>query len=299
MNVYPFIEAEKVGQRNVALACATLEVSRTAFYDWQRHIPTSHELTDAELLEKIRTIHKQSRENYGAPRVFKTLKDQGVRCGKKRVARLMRENGIVGRLPRRFKKTTLPGPEMAAAIDLIKRSFGAGTIEINRAWCGDITYVRTWEGWLYVATVIDIASRRVVGWAMADHMRTELVADALRMALEQRHPDAGLIFHSDRGCQYTSDEYGKLLDHHGILQSLSRPGQCWDNAVAESFFATLKLELIYRHAWPTRAAARRAIFEFIEVFYNQQRLHSAIGYQSPARYEKSITGIDTTTGKAA
>lgn len=288
MSVYPFIEAEKAEQRNVKAACATLEVSRTAFYDWEKHLPSTHELTDAELLVKIRTIHKQSRENYGAPRVYKALKEQGVQVGKKRVARLMRENGIVGRLPRRFKKTTLPGPEMAQAIDLIKRSFAAGTIEINRAWCGDITYVRTWEGWLYLATVIDIASRRVVGWAMADHMRTELVADALRMAIEHRRPEAGLIFHSDRGCQYTSDEYGKLLDQHGILQSLSRPGQCWDNAVAESFFATLKLELIYRHAWPTRAAARRAIFEYIEVFYNQQRLHSAIGYQSPAVYEARI-----------
>lgn len=285
MKLYPFIEAEKAEQRNVKLACATLEVSRTAFYDWARHEPSNHDRVDAALLEKIKSVHAVSKKRYGAPRVFHQLRQQGDRHGKKRVARLMREHGIYGCTPRRFKKTTLPGPEMAAAIDLIKRSFGAGTIEINRAWCGDITYVRTWEGWLYVATVIDIASRRVVGWAMADHMRTELVADALRMALAQRRPDAGLIFHSDRGCQYTSDDFGTLIDQHGILQSLSRPGQCWDNAVAESFFATLKLELIYRHAWPTRAAARRAIFEFIEVFYNQQRLHSSIGYQSPAVYE--------------
>ncbi|MGH2403255.1 MAG: IS3 family transposase [bacterium] len=285
MKLYPFIEAEKAEQRNVNLACAALEVSRTAFYDWAQHVPSNHERTDAELLAKIQAVHTRSRKTYGAPRVHKALTEQGERHGKKRVARLMRTNGICGRAPRRFKRTTIPGPEMAAAIDLIKRSFAAGTIEINRAWCGDITYVRTWEGWLYVATVIDIASRRVVGWAMADHMRTELVADAMGMALEHRRPDAGLIFHSDRGCQYTSDDFGGLLDEHGIRQSLSRPGQCWDNAVAESFFATLKLELIYQHAWPTRAAARRAIFEFIEGFYNQQRLHSSIGYQSPARYE--------------
>ncbi len=292
MNVYPFIEAEKAERRNVTVACASLEVSRAAFYEWHKHLPSTHELTDAELLVKIREIYKKSRKTYGAPRVHKALLEQGVVCAKKRVARLMRETGLVGRAPRRFRKTTIPGPEMAAAIDLIKRSFGA-TIEINRAWCGDITYVRTWEGWLYVATVIDIASRRVVGYAMADHMRTELVADALRMALDHRRPDAGLIFHSDRGCQYTSEEFGKLLDANNVVQSLSRVGQCWDNAVAESFFATLKLELIYCNVWPTRAAARRAIKEFIEIFYNYQRLHSAIGYQSPARYEAAIAAQAT------
>ena len=285
MNVYPFIEAEKAKQRPVKRPCELLEVSRAAFYQWHKHEPSTHELTDAELLAKIKAIYDKSRRTYGAPRVFRRLKEQGVECSKKRVARLMRETGLVGRAPRRFRKTTIPGPEMAAAVDLIKRSFGAGTIEINRAWCGDITYVRTWEGWLYLATVIDIASRRVVGWAMADHMRTELVADAMRMALEHRRPPAGLIFHSDRGCQYTSAEFGELLEANGVVQSLSRVGQCWDNAVAESFFATLKLELIYQHAWPTRAAARRAIAEFIEIFYNHERLHSAIGYRSPARYE--------------
>lgn len=285
MNMYPFIEAEKAEQRNVNLACVTLEVSRTAFYDWAHHEPSIHDRVDAELLGEIKAVHTASKGRYGAPRVFHQLRRQGRRHGKKRVARLMREHGIYGRAPRRFKKTTLPGPEVAAAIDLIKRSFATGTIEINRAWCGDITYIRTWEGWLYLATVIDIASRRVVGWAMADHMRTELVADALHMAIEDRRPEKGLIFHSDRGCQYTSDEYGKLLDEWGIRQSLSRPGQCWDNAVAESFFATLKLELIYQHAWPTRASARRAISEFIEIDYNWTRLHSSIGYQPPAAYE--------------
>lgn len=288
MKVYPFIEAEKAEQRPVKRPCDLLEVSRAAFYEWAKHLPSTHELTDAELLAKIKKIYEKSRKTYGAPRVHKALKDQGVIVAKKRVARLMRETGLVGRAPRRFKKTTIPGPEMAAAIDLIQRSFGAGTIEINRAWCGDITYVRTWEGWLYLATVIDIASRRVVGWAMADHMRTELVADAMRMALEHRRPEAGLIFHSDRGCQYTSAAFGDLLDAAGVVQSLSRVGQCWDNAVAESFFATLKLELIYQNVWPTRAAARRAITEFIEIFYNYERIHSAIGYQSPARYEAAI-----------
>lgn len=297
--MYPFIEVEKVMERNVDRACALLEVSSSAFYAWVGHVPSDHALTDAALLIKIRTVFARFNGRYGAPRIHEELKGQDVACGKKRVARLMRVNGLYGRKPRRFKRTTIPDPEMAAAVDLIKRSFKPGAIEINRAWCGDITYVRTWEGWLYVATVIDIASRRVVGWAMADHMRTELVADAMRMALEHRHPDAGLIFHTDRGCQYTSGDFRELLDANGVQQSLSRPAQCWDNAVAESFFATLKLELIYQHAWPTRAAARHAIFEFIEVFYNQQRLHSSLNYQSPATYEKRLTGIDTATGKAA
>lgn len=289
MNVYPFIEAEKVEGRNVTLACASLEVSRAAFYEWAKHIPSTHELTDAELLCKIKTIFDKYKGRYGAPRVHKELQGQGVAVAKKRVARLMRATGLVARPPRRFKRTTIPGPEMAQAIDLIKRCFQTGTIEINRAWCGDLTYVRTWEGWLYVATVIDVASRRVVGYAMADHMRTELVADALCMALENRRPAQGLIFHSDRGCQPGFKEFTDLLETNGILQSLSRPGQCWDNAVAESFFATLKLELIYQQVFPTRAAARRAIAEYIELFYNWQRMHSAIGYQSPARYEATMT----------
>lgn len=299
MNIYPFIEAEKAQQLPVKRPCELLEVSRTAYYDWSHQIPSARELSDAELLVKIEIVFVTSKRRYGSPRVHRKLQEQGVVCGRKRVARLMRENGLVARKPRRFKRTTIPDPAAAAAVDLLKRAFGAGTIEINRAWCGDITYIRTWEGWLYLATVIDIASRRVVGWAMADHMRTELVADALQMALDHRRPDAGLIFHSDRGCQYTSKEFRDMLDAHGVLQSLSRPRQCWDNAVAESFFATLKVELIYQHSWPTRAAARRAIFEFIEVDYNLQRLHSSINYQSPADYERRLHGIDTRTGEAA
>ncbi len=299
MNIYPFIEAEKAQQRHVKRPCELLEVSRTAYYDWALHIPSARELSDAELLAKIKAVFAKSKRRYGSPRVHRKLQEQGVVCSCKRVARLMRENGLVARKARRFKKTTIPDPKVTEAIDLLKRRFGAGTIEINTAWCGDITYIRTWEGWLYLATVIDIASRRVVGWAMADHMRTELVADALGMAIEQRGPKAGLIFHSDRGCQYTSKDFRDLLDANGILQSLSRPRQCWDNAVAESFFATLKVELIYQHSWPTRAAVRRAIFEFIEVDYNLQRLHSSINYQSPADYERRLHGIDTRTGEAA
>ena len=171
--------------------------------------------------------------------------------------------------------------------------------EIDRLWCSDVTYIRTWEGWLYLATVIDVASRRVVGWAMADHMRTELVCDALRMAIHHRRPAPGLILHSDRGSQYTSTVFGDLLDANGIRQSLSRPGQCWDNAVAESFFATLKTELVHMHAWPTRAQARNAIFEFMEVFYNRLRLHSALGYLSPENYQRRRARLDARTKAAA
>lgn len=287
MNVFPFIEAEKAEQGNVAAACRVLEVSRSAYYDYAKHTPSARELDDRELTERIKAIHIASRKTYGAPRVHQELRRQGIPCAPKRVARLMRAEGLVGRCRRRFIKTTIPDPE-AAAVDLVKRAFGPGTIELDRVYVGDITYIRTWEGWLYLATVIDLSSRRVVGWSMADHMRAELVCDALTMAIEARRPGPGLVFHSDRGTQYTSGEYRQLLDANGIIQSFSRPRQCWDNAVAESWFATLKLELIDRQPWPTRACTRRGVFEFIERFYNRFRLHSSLGYRSPAEYEAAI-----------
>lgn len=290
MNVYPFIEAEKAGRRNVARACAMLEVSRTAYYDWSKQVPCQHELDDRVLARRIKEIHKASRGTYGAPRIHAALHREGIATSGKRVARLMQEQDLHGRRRRRFKRTTIADPEAAAATDLIKRAFGPGTMEIDRYWCSDITYVRTWEGWLYVAAIVDLASRRVVGWAMADHMRAELVCDALAMAIDARRPKAGLVFHSDRGSQYTSREFRDLLEGHRMRQSLSAPGQCWDNAVAESFWSTLKEELVHLHAWPTRAGARHAIFEFIEVFYNRQRLHSSLGYLSPAEYEARGSG---------
>lgn len=299
MNVYPFIEVERAEKRNVKRACALLEVSRAAFYAWLRHIPSIRKRADQKLLEKIEAIHADSNETYGSPRVHAQLKADGEVCGENRVARLMQINGIVGRSKRRFKRTTIPDPVAAAAIDLVKRVFGPGTIEVNKLWCGDITFIRTWEGWLYLATVIDVASRRVVGWAMADHMRTELVTDALQMALAQRRPGPGLIFHSDRGCQYTSAGFTEMLTRNKIIQSLSRPGQCWDNAVAESFFATLKCELVHRYAWSTRAGARSSIFEFIETWYNRRRLHSSLGYMTPIDYERRREGLDVMTEIAA
>jgi transposase InsO family protein len=198
----------------------------------------------------------------------------------------MRGHGLQGRCRRRFQRTTIPDPQAEpAASDLLRRHFDGQQLALDQVWVGDISYVRTWEGWLYLATVVDLASRRVVGWAMAEHMRAELACDALRMAVERRGPAPGLIFHSDRGSQYTAGDFTALLARHGIRQSLSRPRQCWDNAVAESWFATLKVELVHRHPWSTRARARQAIFEYIEVFYNRRRLHSSLGYLSPAEYE--------------
>jgi transposase InsO family protein len=288
VSVYPFIEAEKEGQQQtVARSCALLEVSRAAFYEWSQHTPTRREVADDELGERIETIHTKSRGTYGWPRVLKGLRREGVHVSGKRVARIMHQRGLIGRCRRRWTRTTISDPHVAA-VDLVKRTFGPGTVELDRIYVGDITYVWTWEGWLYLATVLDLASRRVVGWAMADHMRAELACDALRMAIENRRPGPGAIFHSDRGTQYTATEFTDLLADHQMTQSLARPRQCWDNAVAESWFATLKLELIDRQSWATRAQARHAIFEFIEVFYNRQRLHSSLDYLTPAEYEATI-----------
>jgi len=284
MNVFPFVEAEKAERRNVAKACALLEVSRAAFYEWSKHVPSRRQLDDDALGEEIARIYDASRRTYGWPRVRKALREEGTHVGGKRVARIMRQRGLIGRCRRRWTKTTVSDPEVVA-VDLVKRVFGPGAVELDRVYVSDITYIWTWEGWLYLAAVIDLASRRVVGWAMADHLRAELVCDAARMAIDTRRPAPGLIFHSDRGTQYTAKDFTDLVAEHKITQSLSRPRQCWDNAVAESWFATLKLELIDRQSWATRAQVRRAVFEFIEVFYNRQRLHSSLGYRSPAAFE--------------
>lgn len=288
MSRYRFIAAEKVAARGVRRACVLLNVSRSAFYTWTNHEPTRRAREDAAVGERIRSIHAASRGTYGAPRVHRQLLRDGIACGKKRVARLMMIHGLAGRCRRRWKRTTLADPQaQTTAPDLLQRAFQPNGRELNRVWVGDITYVRTWEGWCYLATVIDLASRRVVGFAVADHMRTSLVCEAFTMATTARRPEPGLIVHTDRGSQYTSREFTALLAANRMRQSLSRPRQCWDNAVAESFFGTLKEELVYRQPWPTRIAARRAVFEYIEVFYNRQRLHSSLGYRSPVEYERT------------
>jgi transposase InsO family protein len=288
MSRYRFVAAEKLAARAVTRACDALEVSRSAYYQWCQQAPSARAVQDAALGERIARIHAESRGTYGSPRVYRQLAREETSCGRKRVARLMRSRGLAGRIRRRFKTTTIPDPTAQdLAADRLQRAFRPDALALNRAWVGDISYLRTWEGWCYLATVIDLASRRVVGFALADHMRTSLVREALDMALRARRPARGLIFHSDRGSQYTSHEFRQLLATKGIVQSLSRPRQCWDNAVAESFFATLKTELIYRQSWPTRAEVRSAVFEYIEAFYNRRRLHSSLGYRSPAEYESA------------
>jgi transposase InsO family protein len=285
VNCYPFIEAEKAGRRNVARACALLKVSRAAFY---QHLagPSKRDRADAGLTEQIQAVHAESKGRYGAPRIHAELARRGRRHSRKRVARLMRTAGIRGRAAKRWKKTTIADPAAAARADRIRRDFTADASKLNARWCGDITYIGTWEGWLYLATVIDIASRRVVGYALADHLRTELVSAALANAVAARDPGPRVIFHSDRGCQYTSAEFAGLARDCAVTLSHGRTGQCWDNALSESFFASIKGELLDLQAWPARAAARRAIVEYI-AWYNGTRLHSTLGYRSPAEFEET------------
>lgn len=283
MKLYPFIEAEKVAARSVVRACVLLKVSRSAYYA-HRAGPSARQIADTELAAEITAVHTESKGRYGAPRVHAVLTRKGRRHGRKRIARLMAAKGLRGRAPKRWKKTTIADPAAAARLDLIKRDFTTDANRINTRWCGDITYIPTWEGWLFLATVIDITSRRVVGWATANHLRTELISDALANAIATREPAPGVIFHSDRGCQYTSTEFADLATDLAVTLSVGRTGQCWDNALAESFFASLKGECLDRQSWPTRAAARRAVVEYIG-WFNGTRLHSSLSYRTPDEYE--------------
>jgi putative transposase len=284
MKLDPFIEAEKTAGHSVTKTCGLFEVSRSAYYQRSNGTPSDRARTDAELTEQITEVFNESKGTYGSPRVHQELGHRGVVCGRRRVTRLMRLAGLEGRCKKRWRKTTVADPEAEAAKDLIQRHFGPCE-EIDRRYVGDITYVATWEGWAYLATVIDLASRKVVGWSLADHMGTELVEDALTMAFANRSPAEGVVFHSDKGCQYTSGDFADLARQNGVLLSVGGKGECWDNAVAESFFATIKRELIDTRSWPTRAGLHRAVFEYIEGWYNTRRLHSTLGYLSPAQYE--------------
>ena len=284
MKVYPFIAAEKAAAGKVVRACSVLSVSRSAYYEWSSGRKSSRRQRDEELSGLVERVHQDSRGTYGAPRVHWKLRQEGVCTSRKRVARLMVARGLAARRRRRSRRTTI-GDGSRAGADLLGRRFAPRQLRLDEAWVSDITYIRTWKGWAYLAVIIDLASRRVVGFAVADHMRTELILEALKMALASRRPAPGLIFHSDRGSQYTSDAFRAVLASRNFRQSLSRPRQCWDNAAAGSFFSTLKQELIYRVPLPTVEAARTTVFEYIEVFYNRQRLHSAIGNLPPAVYE--------------
>jgi transposase InsO family protein len=286
VNLYRFIEAEKTQQHNVKRTCELLEVSRAADYANGADSLSTLQLVDQELTEHIRQAHQRSKGRYGAPRIHAQLRRDGHRHGRKRIARLMRAAGLHGRTPRRFKRTTIADPAAAARADLVRRDFAVDAAAVNTRWCGDITYIPTWEGWLYLATVIDIASRRIVGFAMAEHLRAELACDALTNAIAARDPAPGVIFHADRGCQYTSSDYALLAGDLAVRLSTGRTGQCWDNALAESFFASLKGECLDLQPWPTRAGARRATVDYI-AWYNGTRLHSALGYQTPDEYEST------------
>ena len=269
--------------------CQVLGVSKAGYYVWRKRAPSVRERSDLRLKLEIRTIHRASKRRYGSPRVHDELRDQGIRCGKNRVARLMREDGLRAKKTRRFRVTTNSNHVHAVAPNLLNRRFAVGEIEgVNQVWASDITYVPTRQGWLYLAVVLDLKSRAVVGWAMRDTLDTSLATDALMMALWRRRPGRGLIHHSDRGVQYASGEYQALLYEHRITCSMSRKGNAYDNAVAESFFATLEWELIEDSDWQTHAEAKRAIFDYLEVWYNRQRRHSSLGFMSPAAYEAQL-----------
>ena len=279
---FSFILAEKA-RHAVSQMCRVLRVGRSGFYAWCERPVAERKQRDAELANKIRVLHAESKGTYGTPRIKRDLAEAGVAVGRKRVARLMRDQGIAGRHKRRFRKTTDSAHALPVAKNLLARDFSPAAP--NQVWAADITYVRTWEGWSYLAVVMDLYSRRIVGWALADNMRTDLVLEALRRGIAVRRPGPGLVHHSDRGSQYASELYRTDLAQHGIVQSMSRKGNCWDNAVVESFFSTLKEELIYRHTWPTRSRVREAITEYIDGFYNRRRRHSTLGQVSPINYE--------------
>ena len=284
MSRYRFIEAEK-HQHAISLLCRVLEVSRAAYYRWKSTPVSNRAAANQVLVEKIRKAHTLSGGHYGSPRICAELKDQGVRASRGRIARLMAASGIVGVRGRRRIRTTIPAKKPAPFADLVRRRFKAASP--NELWCGDLTYVHTGEGFLYLATVIDVFSRRVIGWAIAAHMRAELVSDALRMALANRRGQAsGVVFHSDRGAQYGAGTFKDLARSAGVRQSMGRVADCFDNALAESFFATLKCELLYEHSWRTKQEARNATVHWIEAIYNRRRRHSSLGMLAPLVYEQ-------------
>jgi len=271
-------------EHHIATLCRVLGVSPSGYYAWSTRPPSARSKADQVLLVQIHAIHERSRGTYGAPRIHAELRECGVRCGRKRVARLMRQAGLAGVQRRRYRSTTRQNPDAVAALDLVQRDFTASGPD--QLWVADVTYVPTGEGWLYLATVLDAWSRRIVGWAMGDTLRTALVVEALNMAVWNRRPAGEVIHHSDRGAQYTSLVFSQRCREAGVAPSMGSVGDAYDNALAEAFFATLETELLMRHTFATRAAARLALFEFIEGFYNSHRRHSALGYLSPAEFER-------------
>jgi len=268
---------------DISLLCETLAVSRSGYYAWAGRAESPRSIENRRLVARIRGEHAASRRIYGSPRIHAALKASGEVCGRHRVARLMRQAGIRSKVTRRFVRTTNSRHGHPVAENLLNRRFS--TTRPNAVWVSDITYLATGEGWLYLAATMDIFSRRIVGWAMSAHPSATLVVDALQMAIDRRAPAAGLMHHSDRGVQYAAQACQELLGRHGMVCSMSRKGDCYDNAVKESFFHTLKTEHVHHERYATHAEARASVFEYIEVFYNRQRLHSTLAYKSPSHFE--------------
>jgi putative transposase len=283
---FGFIQTEKATYP-VRVLCRTLQVSASGFYAWCRRGLSPRARGDALLKVEIRAAHAASNRTYGSPRILADLKANGQRVGRKRVARLMREEGIEGQRKRRFRTTTDSRHSHPVAANHLNRDFSASAP--NEVWVSDITYIWTREGWMFLAAIMDLFSRRVVGWSMDSHIDQTLVLEALGMALRTRQPKPGLLHHSDRGVQYAGADYQEQLREFGILCSMSRKGDCWDNAVAESFFSTLKSELVHRVDYVSRSQAKASVFDYIETFYNPRRRHSALGYLSPVEHERAAT----------
>ena len=279
---FAFISAEKASFK-VSVLCRLLGVTRQGFYAYAKRPRSPRIDRDIALRERLRKLHEESRGTYGSPRMLASLRREGMRVGKRRVERELRNMGLQARTRRRWRTTTEADPNRPVVQNVLARDFTAS--KPNERWVTDISYVWTDEGWCYLAIILDLFSRGVVGWALDTTLTTRLALAALGMAIGRRRPGAGLLHHSDRGCQYTSEQYRHVLDELGVTVSMSRKGNCWDNAVAESFFSTLKNELVHRRSWATRLELRAAVFDYIEIFYNRRRLHSAVGYKPPAEVE--------------
>jgi putative transposase len=293
---YAFIE-QHCDSYPLQMLCTTLQVSDSGFTSWQRSDGPKKWLSDGELLKRIREIHEETKAAYGSPRIYQELKGRGIPVSKGRVERLMREDGLRGRHKRRFKATTDSKHTLPVAANLLEQNFE--TERPDQVWTADITYLATGEGWLYLAIVLDLYTRQIVGWAMRERMTKDLVIDALRMAWFRRRPPPGLIHHSDRGSQYCSHDFQKQLAAYGMLASMSRKGNCWDNATSESFFNSLKNERVHGVHYETRDAARADVFEYIEVFYNRVRRHTSLGGISPVSFYEAWLNRQWVTRQAA
>lgn len=266
----------------VSLMCNVIGASRSGYYSWLKRPESKTAKDNKDLISEIRSVHKESRNRYGSPRIHAELKDRGIKCSLKRVSRLMREDGLYAKTRRKFRATTNSRHSRPVADNLIAQNFNQEAP--NRVWASDITYIPTGEGWLYLSAVIDLYSRNVVGWAMKERMTSQMVTEAFNMALLNRNPP--VIHHSDRGCQYASEEFQNLLKEYEVQCSMSGKGNCYDNAVVESFFGTLKKEVVYFENYKTRDEAKRSIFEYVEIFYNRKRRHSSLGYKTPVEFEE-------------